>query len=909
MSILKRISALVISAAMMCAGTNAVYAENNSGGDTVNIKVDGSTANTNENFLYRGQGMISCNGSSRLLIDYKEKNPDSYNQILQYMYGKNGLKFTHFKVEMGSDVNTSSGTEPTTMRYEDEKADVTRGAGFQLAADIKKINPDVTLDMLWWSEPRWVTDAKDVYAARYKWYKQTLDAAYETYGLVFDYVSANRNERTVDNDWIIYLSKALKSEKDCPYDYSKIKIVAADENTTWKIAHDMLKNEELRDAVDVIGTHYTSYADKDAKKLAEEYGKELWFSEGSSPMTYAQSVYRYDEGNSGLTGLNGVFDVANRMITMVSGGYMTLYEYQPAVAGYYDGVTYCQKQLINANTPWNGYYTLDSGYFMNLHFSQFMDKGWSFIFDACYSDAKAGGDGHALVDAKYSYIIACSKDGDYSTIITNTTSEPITYNFEVTNLAKADNEVYVWETRGPDEGQEYNANYFKKISTVTPQNGKYSVTIKPYSMITVSTLNISEPEFDVPQESSNTLLSLPYTDDFGYSDEFLASRGNAPLYTTDEGGAFEVADKDGEKVLMQKITADIKAEEWGGTPNPTTNFGDDRWYNYSISADIMTDGEGSYAGVGLRYSLADSGKSGYSVTLNENGTWILFGDKRKIDTGEISGFDATKWHNIKISALYNAITVYADDVKITEFKAENAGFGSGRAALYSSYNNCLFDNVKVEATDTVQPYVNKYDNLDAIFTYSEDGWEHNTMDSFKNFRRTLSRGTEGASMTVDFEGTGIVLTGMQSGEGTINVSVDNKSIKEGYELSKTANRQAFIVINGLEQGKHTLKLAVTGGMCSIDAAQVLYDYAAVKPTTEETVSSSAEEVNSSVVESSEPAESSNTDNSSSSDSAESTSADNGENSFPVVPVAVGAAVAAVAVGVGVAIAKTKKKKD
>lgn len=898
MSILKRISALVISAAMMCAGTNAVYAENNSGGDTVNIKVDGSTANTNENFLYRGQGMISCNGSSRLLIDYKEKNPDSYNQILQYMYGKNGLKFTHFKVEMGSDVNTSSGTEPTTMRYEDEKADVTRGAGFQLAADIKKINPDVTLDMLWWSEPRWVTDAKDVYAARYKWYKQTLDAAYETYGLVFDYVSANRNERTVDNDWIIYLSKALKSEKDCPYDYSKIKIVAADENTTWKIARDMLKSEELRDAVDVIGTHYTSYADKDAKKLAEEYGKELWFSEGSSPMTYAQSVYRYDEGNSGLTGLNGVFDVANRMITMVSGGYMTLYEYQPAVAGYYDGVTYCQKQLINANTPWNGYYTLDSGYFMNLHFSQFMDKGWSFIFDACYSDAKAGGDGHALVDAKYSYITACSKDGDYSTIITNTTSEPITYNFEVTNLAKADNEVYVWETRGPDEGQEYNANYFKKISTVTPENGKYSVTIKPYSMITVSTLNISEPEFDVPQESSNTLLSLPYTDDFGYSDEFLASRGNAPLYTTDEGGAFEVADKDGEKVLMQKITADIKAEEWGGTPNPTTNFGDDRWYNYSVSADIMTDGEGSYAGVGLRYSLADSGKSGYSVTFNESGTWILFGDKRKIDTGEINGFDASKWHNIKISALYNDITVYVDDIKITEFKAENAGYGSGRAALYSSYNNCCFDNVKVEATDTVQPYVNKYDNLDAIFTYSADGWEHNTMDSFKNFRRTISHGAEGAYFTVDFEGTGIILTGVQEGDTVVSIDVDGKTVNKEYAVSKIGNRQSFVLINGLEQGSHTLKLTVVSGSCSVDAAQVLYDYEAVNKAVINETSSVTESTDSSY---SVPEDSNK--------STESKSGDSGENSFPVVPVAVGAAVAAVAVGVGIAIAKTKKKKD
>lgn len=909
MSILKRISALVISAAIMCAGTNAVYAENNGGGDTVNIKVDGSTANTNENFLYRGQGMISCNGSSRLLIDYKEKNPESYNQILQYMYGKNGLKFTHFKVEMGSDVNTSSGTEPTTMRYEDEKADVTRGAGFQLAADIKKINPDVTLDMLWWSEPRWVTDAKDVYAARYKWYKQTLDAAYETYGLVFDYVSANRNERTVDNDWIIYLSKALKSEKDCPYDYSKIKIVAADENTTWRIAHDMLKNEELRDAVDVIGTHYTSYADKDAKKLAEEYGKELWFSEGSSPMTYAQSVYRYDEGNSGLTGLNGVFDVANRMITMVSGGYMTLYEYQPAVAGYYDGVTYCQKQLINANTPWNGYYTLDSGYFMNLHFSQFMDKGWSFIFDACYSDAKAGGDGHALVDAKYSYITACSNSGDYSTIITNTTSEPITYNFEVTNLAKADNEVYVWETRGPDEGQEYNANYFKKISTVTPENGKYSVTIKPYSMITLSTLNISEPEFDVPQESDNKLLSLPYTDDFGYSDEFLASRGNAPLYTTDEGGAFEVADKDGEKVLMQKITAAIKAEEWGGTPKPTTNFGDDRWYNYSVSADVLTDGEESYAGIGLRYSLADSGKSGYSVTLYENGNWNFYGGRKKVLDGNIADFDSSKWHNVKISALNNDITVFVDGEKIIDYKAEEGGFSAGRAALYSSYNNCCFDNVKVEATDSVQPYVNKFDNFDNIFTYSENGWEHSTMDSFKNYKRTISTGAEGAYLTVDFEGTGIILTGVQKGDTVVSIDVDGKTVNKEYAVSKISNRQSFLLINGLEQGKHTLKLTVVSGSCSVDAAQVLYDYEAVKAATEEAVSSAVEEVNSSSVESSEPIESSKTDNSSSSDNSGSENTDNSGNSFPVIPVAVGAAVVAVAVGAGVAIAKTKKKKD
>lgn len=891
MGILKRITAFAVSAAMMCTAVNAVYAESDNGGDTVNIKIDGSKANTNENFLYRGQGMISCNGSSRLMLDYKEKSPESYNQMLEYLYGKNGLKFTHFKVEMGSDVNTSSGTEPATMRYEDEKADVTRGAGFQLAADIKKINPDVTLDMLWWSEPKWVSDSDDVYAARYKWYKETLDAAYETYGLVFDYVSANQNERSVDADWIIYLSNSLNNEKNCPYDYSAIKIVAADECGTWGISRLMAKNEELCDAVDVIGSHYTSYADDFTKKLAEEKGKEIWFSEGSSPMTYAQSVCRFDEGNSGLTGLNGVLDIANRMITMVSGGYMTLYEYQPAIAGYYDGVTYCQKQLITANTPWNGYYTLDSGYYMNLHFSQFIGKGWSFIYDACYGDAKVGGDGHALIDAKYSYITACSTDGDYSTVITNTTSEPVTYNFDVSKLAKAGNEVYVWETRGPDADQEYNANYFKKIATVIPENNKYSVTVKPYSIVTVSTVSISAPEFNVPQESDNTLLSLPYTDDFSYSDDFLSARGNAPLYTTDEGGAFEVAEKDGKNVLMQKITADIKANEWGGTPDPTTNFGDDRWYNYSVSADILTDGDGSYAGVGLRYILADSGKSGYTVTLYENGNWIFYGGKKKIDEGNIAGFDSSKWHNVKISALYNDITLYVDNEVIKEFKADVAGYSAGRAALYSSYNNCCFDNVKIEATDTVQPYVNKFDNCDKLFTYSESGWEHSTMDSFKNYKRTISHGKEGASVSVDFEGTGIILTGAQSGESVISIKVDGNTVNDKYELTKILNRQSFFVLNGLEQGKHTLELTVVSGECAIDAAQVLYDHEAVKATVDEEISS--------VPESTDSAESSASDD----------STDNRKNSFPVVPVAVGAAVAAAAFGAGIAITKKKKKKD
>lgn len=100
--------------------------------------IDGARDNTAENMLYRGSGMVTGNNTSRLLLDYKAQNPKAYNEILEYIFGDKGLCVNHLKIEMGSDINSSSGTEPAVMRYEDEKADVTRGAGYQLAADAKK---------------------------------------------------------------------------------------------------------------------------------------------------------------------------------------------------------------------------------------------------------------------------------------------------------------------------------------------------------------------------------------------------------------------------------------------------------------------------------------------------------------------------------------------------------------------------------------------------------------------------------------------------------------------------------------------------------------------------------------------------------------------------------------------------
>ena len=835
MTILKRCTAALSAAAMLLTGAVNInaYGEDSKVENTNKnvIVIDGSTAQLKENMRYRGAGMVSGNNSSRLLLDYKAEHPEAYEQILEYMFGKEGIGITHLKVEMGSDINSSSGTEPSVMRTDDEKADVTRGAAYQLAADAKKINPDLTLDMLWWSEPKWVSDAEDVYAARYKWYKNTLDAAYETYGLEFDYVSAVQNERAADLEWVKYLSSHLKSEKDTPYDYSKIKIVGGEEVCTWGFADRMYEDSDLMNAVDVVGSHYTSESSKNAQKLAEEHNKELWFSEASSPMAYAQGTYRYD--GSGLAGINGTLDIANRIIGMYPNGKMTLYEYQPVVSAYYDGVCYCQKQLITACDPWSGYYMLDSGFYMSLHFSQFIEKGWAFVESGCYSDGKKGGDGHAIVDAVYSYMTAAdTQTGDYSTVITNTTSEPIEYTFKVSSLDKAASDVSVWETRGPDSADgSYDENYFKKTESITPvKSGEeytYTVTVKANSLVTVSTVSPKRTEYKNADESKKTVLKLPYSDDFEYADydeSYLSSRGSAPRYTTDEGGAFEVEKTDSGNKLVQQITADMKPNEWGYTPDPVTNLGDDRWYNYSVSVDAAfeqsQDKTTNYVGVGLRYTLACNSYSGYWIKLYENGSWELKANDSTIANGDIKNFDGTVSHKLKAEAVNNVIRGYVDGEMVAEYTVGEGEtlIGAGRAALFSSYNKNSFDNFSAEPVEGSETYITRFDETDSCFAYEGD-WEHDLMSSFKNYKRTISTGCEGSSFTVNFEGTGFALTGENSEKTIIAVSVDGGE-EQLVTASWTGSREISCRKDGLSEGVHTVKITIKSGSYSVDGLEV-----------------------------------------------------------------------------------------
>lgn len=337
--------------------------------DPVEVIVDGNDvrADNVNGLTYKGLGLLSCNSTTNLLMDYKAQQPDRYWQLIKVLFGGKNPLINHVKIEMGTDTNTSTGSDPATMRTPDELADSSRSPGFQLAADAKTVNRNLKVSILRWEMPEWVQNEWDKGTGTdemYKWYKETILDAYEKYGYIVDYVNPDKNEtRTPDLSFIKWYKNALvndrefadprygltpRQQKAAAKAYRDIKITASDENTTKNIGPALLTDAELFGMVDAVGYHYTTDDRLDGTpdsatyrpytKLAtgeNTYGqdKEVWYSEGVGSFGYTEYRVNNTEGPNGAsTGIGGVqsaLDLANRSVKSYANSKRTHYIFQP----------------------------------------------------------------------------------------------------------------------------------------------------------------------------------------------------------------------------------------------------------------------------------------------------------------------------------------------------------------------------------------------------------------------------------------------------------------------------------------------------------------------------------------------------------------------------------------------------
>ncbi|UJF31410.1 S-layer homology domain-containing protein [Paenibacillus hexagrammi] len=328
------------------------------------------------------------------------------------------------------------------------------------------------------------------------------------------------------------------------------------------------------------------------------------------------------------------------------------------------------------------------------------------------------------------------------------------------------------ETRAADSGAAFNSNYMKYVGNVNADGGGvYTVHVKPYSIMTVSTLQSHDkPDFHtpLPVEGQRTVLDTDatgaiqniddhflYADDFDYtsktvpvigsdgqisgSESYVDSRGGSksviPRYTSDRNGAFEAYLPDGSSnyVLRQQLDQAIMGlgGTWNGG-NPVTGIGDNRWLNYKASVDVSfennsTQSGSNYAAIGAREqgggSSQDISGTPYVFKYWFDGGWQLLVNNSAVSSGnvvsgaggvQINGFNVSydAWHNIAIQVAGNVVTAYLDGTMIATY-TDSAPKLSGRVDLASGYYNVQFDNLKVETVDGYAPYYSELlDNME-----------------------------------------------------------------------------------------------------------------------------------------------------------------------------------------------------
>lgn len=746
-------------------------------GNAASIELDGNDiAVDNVNGLtFKGFGVLSANGTSELLMDYKSEHPEAYAELLQILFGGTRPLMTHVKIEMGNDRNNSTGPDPATMRTADEAANVRRAPGFQLAADAKKLNPRLKVGILRWNAPGWANDNDKIYV----WYKNTILAAYRTYGYMVDFVNPGVNESAPDLTWTKQYADRVRADTTGFADateqglYHAIRVVISDEAAIGSFGGSLVSDAALRAAVSVAGYHYNTDDDSGGnfKKLAEQFDLEVWNSEAQA--TFGNSAFRPNNNTkdpsragTGIGGANGPLEMGNTIIKGFVNSRRTHFVYQPAIGSFYEGAQYSFKELLSARDPWSGFIHYDAGLEVLRHFAWFAKVGWESadndagIWRVVAQASATGATGTNPVNGRNgtpSYLTLASPDKrQFSVVLMNDSEQTKNYTLRASNMATASRpSLELWETRAADAGQRFNANYLRYLCTQSPGgDGSYAVTVKPYSVLTVTTLtNTESAEYNapLPVEGERTVLdtdatgskhdttdTVLYADDFDYStktvpvvgdggvlagsEEYVAARGGptsvTPRYLCDRNGAFEayLEPDTGNYVLRQQVDQALMG--LGGTWNsgdPVTAVGDNRWLNYRASVKVSfenssTQSGKNYAALGARQQGGASSHtlSGtpYVLKFTFDGGWQLLVDGTAVSSGNvvsgtggvsIANFDTKHdaWHELALEVLDAKVTASLDGQQLAAYTDPTPRW-SGRVDLGSGYYATRFDALKVE---------------------------------------------------------------------------------------------------------------------------------------------------------------------------------------------------------------------
>ncbi|HEY6738575.1 MAG TPA: discoidin domain-containing protein [Actinopolymorphaceae bacterium] len=588
---------------------------------------------------FDGIGALSAGASSRLLVDYPEP---ARSRILDLLFTPGvGAALQILRVEIGSDVNSTTGSEPSHMRRRDE-VDPGRGYEWWLMEEARRRNPAITLAGLAWGAPGWLDGgfwSQDNIEQHVTW----LECARER-GLGIDYLGGWNESETFEPSWFVGLKKAMRDSG-----FSRTGIIAADGwgddlAERWKVADAMASDPQFCAAVDVVAVHYpcgqqyngAPYDHGPSTETARASGKPLWSGE--------QGAQRYDIGAAPLAKAINRSYIDGRMTATVNWALTASFSTSVQGAG---------VGLLRAYQPWSGYYEASLSLWSVAHTTQFASPGWRYVDDAC-----------GYLDGGGSFVLLRSPGGDHYSVVVETVdaSEAQTVRFSMPgDGGSSARPVHVWTT---DLRSESYDDWFRQSATVTPTDGAYELTLEPGRLYSLTTTT-GQGKPATGRSGADRVMALPYEDDFT-----SASIGRTPRLWSDWNGAFEVtARPDGDRGCLEQVVT-TPPLEWRYTvrTTPLTVLGDPRWWgDYAVSVDVRlheaphVDLLGRVDGV-LR---GQGGEPGYRLRLVRDGRWSLLevGPDRVetvLAAGALHGVEPERWYRLGLSFRGSLITAYVD---------------------------------------------------------------------------------------------------------------------------------------------------------------------------------------------------------------------------------------------------------
>lgn len=651
------------------AGVLCVHAES--------LVLDGSQTERE----FEGIGALSAGASSRLLIDYPEPQR---SEILDFLFKPNfGASLQHLKVEIGGDVDSTDGTEPSIARtreeFENPKLEYfQRGYEWWLMKEAKKRNPNIIFDVLPWGAPGWVGNGNFYSQDNADFIVAFIKGAKTHHDLDISYCGI-WNERKYNVEWIKLLRKTLDANglKD-------VKIVAADEVNKWTIADQMAKDPELRDAIHVIGSHYAKFK---STPVALSLGKPVWSSEdGSVDGAWEPTVRaRWSQPLPEAYNRNYV------------GGKMTKTIVWSPIASYYPIMPIAGCGLMSAGEPWSGHYEVKPAIWMTAHTTQFIQPGWHYL----------GGDACRMLAGGGSVVAAVSPDQkNYSFVIeTMGAKEPQTLSFTLAdNLAETP--LAVWKSTKDEQ--------MVRLDDLPVTGRAFNLPVEPGVMYSLTTTR-GQNKGRAPEAPASSPLPLPYLETF---DAYEARK--TPRYLSDFYGAFETSGTAVGRACLQQIIT-TKGIPWAGDELPVTMVGNLGWKDYEVSCDVRFDFQKSATLYGrlVKARGKDKKPSGYALTVDASGAWKLLGamdnqgkgNKGNQDMEDVQDTKRTEesphtplcegkveitpgtWHKLGLRMIGDRITPLLDGKPLGS--AFDRAFKNGFVGIGCDWERVSFDNLSV----------------------------------------------------------------------------------------------------------------------------------------------------------------------------------------------------------------------